>query len=313
LIASAPAVRVGIEAQELPDIATMWDLNNPAASEAKFRALLPKAVEMGNKSYHLQLITQIARTYSLRSKFDEAHELLDKVEPQLTDELVAARLRYLLERGRTYNSNQEKDTAKPLFVEAYELALKNKEDGFAVDAAHMMGIAEVPDKQMEWNLKALDVAEKSNDDKVKNWLGPLYNNIGWTYHDLGQYEEALDMFEKGLKWRKKKKDDDGIRIQTWNIGRTYRSLGKLDKALEIQKKLEKEFKKKSLIGNYFSGLNYEELGELYLLNGEGEKAKEYFGLAYTILSKDEWTVTNEPERMGRLKELSEGEGGQSQE
>ena len=36
---------------------------------------------------------------------------------------------------------------------------------------------------------------------AKKWLGSLYNNIGWTYHDLQQYEAALAIFQKALVWR----------------------------------------------------------------------------------------------------------------
>jgi tetratricopeptide (TPR) repeat protein len=290
------------EAHMLPEIRTLWDFNDPAGTEVKFRELIPKAKELGDKSYHVQLLTQIARTYSLRMKFEEAHKILDEAETLLTDDLVVAKIRYLLERGRAYNSNQEQDKAKPLFVKAWEFALLNNEDGFAIDAAHMMGIAETPDNQIEWNLKAIELAEKTTDQTAKGWLGPLYNNTGWSYFDLTEYEKALELFEKGLKWRKEKNDENGIRVQTWSIGRTYRALGKIDEALKIQIGIEKEFEEKGLQN---SGYNYEELGELYLIKGEKEKAAKYFKLAYEILSKDQWLIANEPERLKRLKELGD--------
>jgi len=290
------------EAQGLPEIRTLWDFNDPAGTEVKFRELIPKARELGDKSYHVQLLTQIARTYSLRMKFEDAHKILDEAETLLTDDLVVAKIRYLLERGRAYNSNQEQDKAKPLFIEAWEFALSNNEDGFAIDAAHMMGIAETPENQMKWNLKAIELAEKTTDQKAKGWLGPLYNNTGWSYFDLKEYEKALELFEKGLNWRKEKNDENGIRVQTWNIGRTYRALGKIDEALEIQIGIEKEFEEKGLQN---SGYNYEELGELYLIKGEKEKAAKYFKLAYEILSKDQWLIANEPERLKQLKELGD--------
>ena len=29
-------------------------------------------------------------------------------------------------------------------------------------------------------------------------MGSLYNNLGWTHHEAGRYERALDMFQKAL-------------------------------------------------------------------------------------------------------------------
>lgn len=49
--------------------------------------------------------------------------MLDEIEPQLTDEFPAVRMRYLLERGRTFNSSRQPDRARPLFLEAWEYGL----------------------------------------------------------------------------------------------------------------------------------------------------------------------------------------------
>ncbi len=288
------------EVETLPQIGSLWDFNDLAGTEAKFRELIPKAIELGDSSYHVQLLTQIGRTYSLRMKFEEAHKILDEAEALLTADLFLAKIRYLLERGRTFNSNQEQEKAKPLFQDALEIAATNKEDGLAIDAAHMMGIAETPENQITWNLKAIEMAEKTADEKAKGWLGPLYNNTGWSYFDSGEHLKAMELFEKGLAWRKEKNDENGIRIQTWNIGRTYRALGKIEQALDIQLDLEQEIVEKELPPD---GYNYEELAELYLLKEEKDKATKYFKLAYETLSQDQWLVTNEADRLNRLKEL----------
>lgn len=304
LMIGAYAVEAETQQKEesLPDFDTLWDYSNPQQTEVKFMELVPGAQESGNMSYYAQLLTQIARTRGLQGKYQEAHATLDSVEGMLTDELTAAKIRYLLERGRVYNSSGEPEKSKPLFLEAWELAVANKEDYYAVDAAHMLGIVEPPEKQLEWSLKALEVTEKTTDERTKRWLGPLYNNIGWTYHDMEEYEKALELFRKGLEWRKGINDERGIRIQTWNIARTYRSLGKTEEALKMQKALEKEIEG---IEFDFEGYVIEEIAEcLYLLEKQ-EEAKPYFKRAYDILSEDKWLVDNEPERLERLKALSQ--------
>ena len=290
------------EATTLPNFDAMWDYQNPQETETKFIELMPIAKESGDTSYYIELLTQIARTQGLQGKFEEAHATLDTTLSLLSDELKQAKVRYLLERGRVFNSSGNPEKSKPLFIEAFEIAKVNKLDLYAIDAAHMMGIVEHPEKQLEWSLKALEITEKTIDKKAKRWLGPLYNNIGWTYNDLKEYDKALTLFEKGLKWREEINDEQGIRIQTWNIARTYRSLGKIAEALEMQRALEKEYEEKGIEQD---GYVFEEIGECLLLLNKNEEAKPYFAKAYEYLSKDNWLVDNESERLERLKELSE--------
>src|SRR5258706_8519420 len=139
--------------QALPDFIKLWNFGDPAGTELKFREILPRAEMAHDASYLAQLQTQIARTLSLRAKFDEAHAILDRVEKMLTPDLKLARVRYLLERGRAFNSSDHADKALPLFADAYKLAESIQENGLAIDAVHMVAIAEPdPKKQIEWNL-----------------------------------------------------------------------------------------------------------------------------------------------------------------
>jgi tetratricopeptide (TPR) repeat protein len=290
------------EVEVIHDFDTMWDFRDPVGTQAKFQELLPKAQESDDPSYYPELLTQIARTQGLQGKFDEAHATLDQVEDMLTEDLTTARIRYLLERGRVYNSSGDPEKSKSYFIEAWELGQQHGQDYYAVDAAHMMGIVEPPDIQLEWAEKAMDLAERSESDRAKKWLGPLYNNTGWSYHDLEQYEKALGLFEKSLAWREEQEDELGTRIATWTIGRCYRSLGRVDEALDVQYALEKEIEEKGLDPD---GYVFEEIGECLLIQEKGEEAKPYFKKAYDLLSLDPWIALNDEARLERLKKLSE--------
>ena len=279
---------------------TLWEFHKPAETRSKFEALLPEAEDSGNKDYYLQLLTQIARTLGLESKFDSAHTILDQVEKEMTG-FDVVKVRYLLERGRTFRSSGDVEKSVPLFEEAFELARKKKEDNFAVDAAHMVAIAvEGYDKRMEWSLKALKISENSSDPKAQKWKGSLYNNIGWDYHEQKKYEEALAMFEKALVFREEQKSEREIQIAKWCIARCYRSMDRIDEALTIQKALYEEGQG----GINSDGYVCEELGELYLLKEQPENSQPYFKQAYEILSKDTWMMDNEAERMERIKKLA---------
>jgi tetratricopeptide (TPR) repeat protein len=290
---------------ELPDFDKLWNYNDPVSTSKSFIEIKEKidSEELPyDQDYYAQLITQIARTKGLQSQFNEAHALLDSTESLIMDKYPVSKIRYLLERGRVYNSSGNPKAAVPIFLEAWEWGLDNKLDIYAIDAAHMLGIADVPESRLDWNLKALELTEKTEDKKAKGWLGSLYNNIGWTYHDMEDYEKALDLFQKGLEWRLEIGDTTGARIAKWTVGRTYRSMEKIDDALKIQHELENEIDQKGIAKD---GYVYEELGELYLIKLDDEKTKHYFKLAYDNLSEDPWLQNNESKRLVRLKELSE--------
>jgi tetratricopeptide (TPR) repeat protein len=288
-----------------PNFDAMWDYAHPDSTEIKFAEILPLLTDSPETTYdaeyHVELLTQIARAQGMQGKFDEAGRTLETADSILTANMKTGKIRYLLEKGRILNSSGKREASKPVFLEAYDFGKENALDYYTLDAAHMMGIVEPPEKQLDWSLKAMKIAEESSDKRCKGWLGPLYNNIGWTYHDLKEYDKALDLFQKGYKWRKTKDNEQATRIAKWNVGRCLRSLEKYDQALNIQNELLQEFEEKQIEQD---GYVFEELAELYLIKNNKSEARKYFKLAYEYLSKDEWLKANEPERLERIKSLS---------
>ncbi|MBS1517149.1 MAG: hypothetical protein JSS91_03600 [Bacteroidetes bacterium] len=287
----------------MKDFDKLWDYNDPAGTEIKFRELLDEVKNSNDKSAYLQLETQIARTLGLQMKFDDAHKLLDEVESELTDDLSAAKIRYLLERGRVFNSSKQKDKSRDLFLKAYEIAKSTGEDFYAVDAAHMMGIIEPGEESLKWNETAMKDAESSESDSAKGWLGSLYNNTGWTYFDMKDYEKALELFLKCRQWHEERKKGLTLAIAKWSVAKTLRMMGKTDESLDIQLALLKDIEDGKAVSD---GYVYEELMELYLIKNEKEKAAEYAGKSYELLSKDIWVAENEKDKLERLKKISEG-------
>ena len=292
-----------------PELHLLWDYNAPEETAVRFNELLPKVAASDNRAYHVELLSQIARTHSLCRQFDEAHRLLDEAEAMLTNETAVPRIRCLLERGRSFNSAGDGEAALALFHEAFELgtATGPKADFHTVDAAHMIAIAEPqPLDQLKWNEAALTLAEASEDKRAQGWRGSLYNNLGWTYHDMTQYEKALAIFEKALVWHEANAQNqpEKIRIAKWCVGRTLRSLNRLPEALAIQQALLTDFKPQAKP----SGYTYEEMGECLMALGRVAEARPYFAQAHAELSQIGWLVEAEPERLERLRVLSIGEG-----
>lgn len=286
---------------EITDFDNLWDYSNPKETEIQFRSILSQKNLEDNKSYYLQLQTQIARTLGLQQKFDKAHQLLNEVETQLTEEFNLDWVRYLLERGRCYRSDNQREKSIHPFKQAYEISSNLGHDFFTIDAAHMLGIADEPEFLIDWNEKAIEIAEQSSSERARNWLGSLLNNLGWTYHDKQEYEVALGLFEKALKFREKQGKLDTILVAKWSVARAYRSLNRIEDAIKIQLEIKSERSINDLSPN---GYNYEELGELYLLKEDKEQARDCFAIAYEELSKDIWLTKNETQRLDRIKLLA---------
>jgi tetratricopeptide (TPR) repeat protein len=188
---------------------------------------------------------------------------------------------------------------EPLFLEAWQRGLAAGEDFYAVDAAHMLGICAPSDQRLTWNLKALDLAEQSADPRANKWLGSLYNNIGWTYHEMGDYQQALEIFQKAVQWREAAGREQELRIARWCLARTLRSLDRVEEALAIQRSLLAALERSGEQDGYV----YQELAECLLALEQPDAARPYFALAYQALAQDLWLVENEPARVERLKVL----------
>jgi tetratricopeptide (TPR) repeat protein len=255
-----------------------WDINQPETYGRIFQDAIERAGQGADDAYRAELLTQLARTEGLRGNFAEAHAVLDRA-----------------------NSLISPEAAIPLFRDAWDLAESSNEEYLALDAAHMLGIADEPAGQLKWSLVAIERAEKSSDARTQKWLGPLYNNVGWTYHDLGEYDIALEYFEKSYAFRRERNQPNETRIASWTVGRALRSLGRYQAALELQESNRRAAEEAGQPGGYIS----EEIGECLLALGKPTEAKPHFSRAFAVLSQDPWLVQNEPDRLRRLGQLGD--------
>jgi tetratricopeptide (TPR) repeat protein len=274
----------------------LWDYQDPAGTERKFRTLLSEADEFSDLIYSLTLLTQLARAAGLQGKFEEANKLLDQVENKM-EPGSTVEVRYLLERGRVLNSSKMPAAAVPLFQKAVETGKAIQADFYVVDALHMLGIAAPPEERLEWNRAAIAYAEESPDPRAQNWLGSLLNNTGWVYFDRKDYKQALALFEKtAVFFREKGNRTDREAIARWSIGKTLRMLQRVDEALALQQELAADQGE--------DGFIEEEIAECLLALGDREAARPYFQLAFETLSKIDW-VAEDTARMERLRAYSE--------
>ena len=285
---------------ELPSFDALWNFDDPAGTEIRFRELLAKAKESSDPGYAAELLTQIARTQGLQQKFDEAHATLDRVDASLKPDMKTAKVRSLLERGRVFNSSGKAKESIPTFKEALRVAQESGLENYAIDAVHMLGIAEKGRESLNWNLEAIRLAQAAKDPKARRWLGPLYNNTGWTYFDMGQYAEALKLFERDIEFRRQSATNVEVGIARWSAAKMLRHLGRVDESLKLQMELLEDPDRKN---NDSEGYTREEIGECLLLLKRSGEAGPYFARAWELLHNDPWLSRDEPDRLARLKRL----------
>ncbi len=287
---------IGAEAMAA-DIEALWDYNQPAVSEARFREALK--TESGDDA--LELETQIARTFSLRREFTQAHALLDTVQRRMSEKTRSAvRVRYLLERGRTFRSANEAVKARPLFLEAWQIGDKEKLTLLAIDAAHMMGIVEGGEEAQRWNERAMALAMSSNVPRAIRWRGSLANNMGHTERERGNLDAAAKHFQASLTAFQLTRSGSQIRMAKWQIANVMRLQKRFDEALALQLVIETEASEAGEPDGYV----FEEIAEIYLVKNEPAKAKPYFAKAVEALSKDTWFAENEGDRLARMRQLA---------
>ncbi|HLX41251.1 MAG TPA: tetratricopeptide repeat protein [Ktedonobacteraceae bacterium] len=281
-----------------------WDYQHPDQTEAVFRRLLEEEAYQDDCTSRLQLLTQIARAQGLQRHFVEAHQTLDIVKSELTPELVVPTVRYLLERGRLFNSAGQPSEATSWFHQAWDLARIHEEATFfAIDAAHMLAIVVGSFAEtVAWNTRALRLAQTATDEQARGWCGSLYNNLGWTYHEQGEYEQALAYFQQAEEWQHEHGNGRERRIARWCIGRTLRSLHRTTEALALQQDLLTAWKQDD---EEPDGYVFEEIAECLYTLGQITESQSYFAQAYARLCQDQWLVVQESARVERLQQLSQ--------
>jgi tetratricopeptide (TPR) repeat protein len=274
----------------------LWDFDDLDVSEARLREQLAQETTDGGRA---EVLTQLARVEGLRDRFEEGDGLIDEAETIAEDDAVA-RARIDLERGRLRRSSGDPGAARPLFDAAFRVALDEGQTYIAADAAHMAALV-APDRDgfAEWTQRGVELAETDAD--AAYWLGPLYNNLGWEYYEAGEYEQALDAFERQVLARERDPDKrQALEISRYAVGKALRALGRSAEAVPL---LEGAVAWASGDGAP-DGWFHEELAEEYADLGRDADAADQARAAIPLLERDDPSFAGDPERVQRLASLA---------
>jgi tetratricopeptide (TPR) repeat protein len=276
----------------------LWDFDDLDATEDRFRTLLGRETRGERRA---EILTQLARVQGLRGQFAEGERLLREADA-LAGSSAAANARVKLERGRLHRSSGDAESALPLFESAFAVALEAGEQFLAGDAAHMGALA-APDRtgMLAWTQRGIELAEESDDRDAGYWLGPLLNNFGWHLYEAGDYEPALDAFQRALEARERFPDQRSqIEMARYAVGKTLRMLGRPAEAAALLEQAVSWMEAEGTPDGWF----HEELAEDYAALGREAEARAQARLAIPLLLEADASFGDDSERAARLRRLA---------
>jgi tetratricopeptide (TPR) repeat protein len=179
--------------QELLD--ELWNFGDPAGSERRFAAEAASATH--TDAERAELRTQQARALGLQERFAAGQALLESLGQAADDAAVGTRIR--LETGRLRSSAGNAAAAVAEFEAAVALAESGGLLFLQVDALHMLAIADSA-RSREWAVQAIELALTAPDDRTRRWLVSLNNNLGCSYSDDGDLDQAMVAFLQAQQW-----------------------------------------------------------------------------------------------------------------
>ena len=179
-----------------------------------------------------------------------------------------------------------KNGLRKWYVNQLQLALQQEPEnhGLLMNAANVMRDFGFLDEAMTQYTRSLAL-HIADENKVA--VATCYNNIALVHHTLGEYEKALEFYEKSLLRRQNHFGEGHVEVAESynNIGNVHcakRSLDEAltyyDKALDIAEALEGD--QSDIVATC-----YNNVATVYTHKGELKKAKEYDEKAIAIISK----------------------------
>ncbi|HBX52705.1 MAG: hypothetical protein A2275_00140 [Bacteroidetes bacterium RIFOXYA12_FULL_35_11] len=106
------------------------------------------------------------------------------------------------------------------------------------------------------------------------------SGAGGCYYQVGQFDKAIDNFQRGLKVNRKLNNEMAIATSLNNVGMVYKAWGNFDKALEFyQQALEIDQKNNDKAG---MSTDFNNIGSAYYNKGMNDKALEFYRKALKL-------------------------------
>lgn len=275
------------------ELHSLWDFNDLSASRTRFEAALAKSETPDDQAVCL---SQLARLEGLEQHFETAEDLLRQAEDMGPTAAVTARI--TLERARLARDRNREANAATGFHQAARQARAAGALDVALDALHMQAIAAPAAVAVALLEQAETLTKRA--PHLKGWLGPFYNNLGWSLFEEGDPAAALDMFQKDKALRRSLGSEHERRVAGVNCAKMLRFLGRNAEALDQLQRLTVEIGPQG----FGLGLVFEERAELAFAAGRSAEARQYADQARQFFTRHGITPDQQPSRFERLDHLA---------
>jgi len=252
-----------------------------------YQQAITAASEENDMSNLAEALAQVARTFSICDSNDAGRPYLTRAGSVAAKDQPGGWSRYQLVLGVYEREDGRREQATERFADLYDFCLDHKLYSRAINAAHMAAIAAATEAQILWAEKGIEAAEKGGFD---SWLAVLWNNLGWTYSDLGRHAESLEALRQARKYHWQTGDDLNKLIADWSVGFSLRMNGIADSARVWSGKTLTWAKERyeadpSPDNAEWVGHSLREMSELSLETGKVKEAIAYLQGAYGKLGE----------------------------
>ncbi len=264
-----------------------------------------EAEAAGRRSIQVEALAQVARCFSIQGQGERGESVLNRAAALARESEPLGWSRYRLVLGVYLRESGDRPRATETFMDLYEYCLGRGLHERAVNAAHMVATAADLETQLVWGRKGIAAAEAGG---FQDWLGPLWNNLGWTYDDLGRYEEALHALIRARAYHYSGGDDHAKLVADWSVGHAHRMVGELPIAREwmtdVYVRAERRYAQEPTPSRAeWVGHAARELGEIEFAEGDVQRAADLVRTALTHL-KEARMMEWDPEGFEALLERS---------
>lgn len=214
--------------QLLADADALFHARKYAEATAKYEETAIVAEAAGETSTLTEALSQVARGHLTRDLKEEGRVWIERAAALATPSDPPGYARYLGVRGRFEWKDDDKEAATETFISMYDYCIEHELYDRAIDATHMVAITGGDDAKVEWSLKGIEAAKN---DGHERWLGPLWNNLGWTYDEQGEYDKALEALLNAREAHWHRGDEFAKLVADWSVGHAYRKVGEYEQAM----------------------------------------------------------------------------------
>jgi tetratricopeptide (TPR) repeat protein len=257
---------------ELKRADEMFNAGDYAKAGELFERIATSADETGDTEAFVEASAMRARSHLAVGDADKGRPWLSRAKGMASRSVPSGWSRYMAVKGRFEWKDGDNESASRTFRELFDYCEEHELWERAVDAANMVSITGDESLKLDWSLRGIEMAERGD---MTGWLGPLWNNLGWNYHDAGRYEEALDALVKARDYHYMKEAELPRLIADYSVAHVKMKQGRLEEAQSEMLSVLEWATRLSAEGNEgaveWMGFGRWDLGEIAAEAGDREK------------------------------------------